>query len=351
MPQLSAEMLAARLSKGRAVPVILLVGNDAYLRDACRDQIVQSALDLGARDWGLIRFSAAEDDFAHILGQARTVPMLSSRQVVIVNGLEDFGQRGEAARKGAEDALSEYLDDPAPFTVLLFEAAALDQRLRLAKLLTDKAQVVSADLPEQPEARARVARTIAARIVRERDAAIEPAALDDLVDLCNADGMTMRTEIEKLTTYVGPARMITRQDVAALVVSEKKYSVFDMAEMLASGERDRALAFLDSLLREGEPAPAVVGAMAWMVRKLLELQEMGPDVSEWQAAARLRMRPETVRIALRNARRIPRTQLTQALQALYHADSKLKSAGKEDRWIMDFLVAGLFNAKTARRAG
>ena len=94
-------------------------------------------------------------------------------------------------------------------------------------------------------------------------------------------------------------------------------------------------------MREGEAAPALVGAITWMFRKLLEAQELGSNVSHWQAAGRLGMRPATAEMALKNARKIPRRQLVTGLRALYDADSQLKSASKNDRAVMEFLVAQL----------
>ena len=78
-----------------------------------------------------------------------------------------------------------------------------------------------------------------------------------------------------------------------------------------------------------------------MFRKLLEAQDLGANISQWQAAGRLGMRPATADLALKNARKIPRRQLVTGLRALYDADSQLKSASKNDRAVMEFLVAQL----------
>ena len=86
MPPISPETLVARLAKGQVVPAVLLLGTDAYLREACRSQIVEISVEPATRDWGVSRFSA-EDEIIQALGQARTVPMLAPRQVVIVSGL------------------------------------------------------------------------------------------------------------------------------------------------------------------------------------------------------------------------------------------------------------------------
>lgn len=347
MPPISPEALVERLVAGKPVPAVLLLGADAYLRQACRDSIVDVVVDPAARDWALSRFSADDDDLGVGLGQARTVPMLASRQAVIITGLESVDEQSEKKRDAQIDDLTAYLEDPAPFTVLVLEAAKLDLRMRLSKLLTQKALVVAAELPADPEARLRMAATLAVQMARERKAPIDKDTAEVLADLCNTDLATIRTEIEKLTTYVGSGQPIRRADVDALVVSEKKYSVWELADMLAAGQRAKALIFLDSLLREGEAPPALVGAMSWMYRKLLEAKELGPHASGYQAAARLSMRPAAAEMAVRQAQKIPRQQLIDGLRALYDADSRLKSGAKDHRAVMEFLVAQLMTPKPA----
>jgi DNA polymerase-3 subunit delta len=347
MPMISSEAVVERLVAGKPVPAVLLLGPDAYLRETCREHIVDIVVDPAVRDWALSRFSANDDGLSVGLGQARTVPMLARRQAVIVTGLEAVEEQAEKKRDAQIDDLTAYLDDPAPFTVLILEAAKLDQRMRLGKVLAQKTLVVAAELPENPEERSRMAASIAVQMARERNAPLDGDTAEVLADLCNADLAAIRNEIEKLATYAGSGQPIRRADVDALVVSEKKYSVWELSEMLATGQRAKALAFLDSLLREGEQPPALVGAMAWMYRSLLQVQELGPHVSGGQAAGILRMRRDTADMAVRQARRIPRRQLVDGLRALYEADSQLKSGAKDDRAVMEFLVAQLMNVKPA----
>jgi DNA polymerase III delta subunit len=93
------------------------------------------------------------------------------------------------------------------------------------------------------------------------------------------------------------------------------------------------------LLREGEQPVQIVGAMAWMCRKLLEAQDLPAQTSKFQAAGRLQMRPPMAELALRESRRIPKQQLLEGLAALYEADSRLKSSAPNPRAILEFLMA------------
>ncbi len=341
MPLISTQELLARLAKGKPIPGILLVGTDSYLRDLCRRKLIDTYVAEGMRDWGVLKFSAREEDAEAILGQARSMPMLAPRQVIFVADTQAWERLEDDSRDSLVKLISEYFDNPAPFTVLVFEAAALDQRMRLAKLFAEKTISVSVELSADPAARVRLAVPLSLDMARELGTTLEQDAADELCDLLNGELAAIHTELEKLSAYVGDRKKITRADVDLLVISARKYEVWDLADMLAEREPAKALAFLDSLLREGEAAPALLGALAWTYRKLLEAQELPAGGPGWQAASRLKMRSEKAELAVRQSRKFPKAQLTSGLAALYEADSRLKSGGTNQRAVMEFLVTQL----------
>jgi DNA polymerase-3 subunit delta len=178
-------------------------------------------------------------------------------------------------------------------------------------------------------------------MAKELGAILEPDAAEELCDILNGELASIRTELEKLSAYVGERRKITRADVDLLVISARKYEVWDLADMLSARNPAQALEFLDRLLREGEAAPALLGALAWTYRKLLEAQELPAGTAGWQAASRLKMRPQAAELAVQQSRKFPKSQLTTGLAALYEADSRLKSGGTNQRAVMEFLVTQL----------
>ena len=61
---------------------------------------------------------------------------------------------GDKNREETVAQLELYLGDPAPFTVLVIEAARLDERMKLAKILAQKMLVVEVGLGRKPRAAA-----------------------------------------------------------------------------------------------------------------------------------------------------------------------------------------------------
>src|SRR5712664_1356441 len=315
MARVSPEELLGRLEKGKPIPAILLLGEEPYLRDACRTQLIERFVPEASRTWAVSRYSAERGETQAAFEQAQTLPMLSPQQVVFLEDVEAIEKLGEKNRDEAVAQLGGYLEDPAPFTVLVLEATALAQALG-----------------------------------KEEGVEFEKGAAEDLAEFVAADLVRLKTEIEKLATYAAGKKMIGRADVSALVISEKTTTVWELADMLASRQPKKAQEFLDRLLRDGEAPLEMLGAITWMYRKVIEASELKGVTNGWQAARALSMRPEQAELALQNARKISKTRLLGGLRALQKADDRLKG-GKDARTVLEFLVSELTAAEAQAARG
>jgi len=341
MARLTPQELIARLEKGKAIPALLLLGEETYLRDTCRALLIGQFVPEASRAWAVSRYSAGRGETQSALEQAQTLPMLSPQQLVFLEDVQAIEKLGEKNREEAVGQLEAYLGNAAPFTVLVLEATGLDQRMKLGKLLGDKTLVVEVGLGANAEERLSTAAVLAREIAKEEGVEFEKGAAEDLAEFVAADLMRLKTEIVKLATYVNARKLIRRDDVSAMVISEKKTTVWELADMLASRQSRRALEFLDRLLRDGEEPLPMLGAITWMYRKLIEASEVRGVTNGWQAAKALGMRPEQAELALQNARKISKSRLLSGLRALQRADDRLKKGGEDARAVMEFVVAEL----------
>ena len=77
MARFSSQQLLERLKNGKLIPALLLLGEEPYLRDACRKVLVETFVLEAARTWGVSRYSADRGETQRALEQAQTLPMLS----------------------------------------------------------------------------------------------------------------------------------------------------------------------------------------------------------------------------------------------------------------------------------
>jgi len=341
MASTSAEKLLEQLARGKPIGAVLLLGTDHYLREMCRNRIIDTCVPEAARDWAVARLSARDAGWDEILQRAETLPMLAPRQVIVVEDVESVEKLGEKSREEIIEALEKYLSSPAPFTVLVLEASELDGRQKFRKLLGEKALVVELTIGGESAA------ALAVQMAKDLGAEIDRDAAALLVDIVNGEPARIRGELEKLATYALGRGRITAADVETLVVAARKNTVWQLTDMLASRRRRDALAFLDNLLREGEQPIGIVGALAWTYRKLIEARDLPAHTGGFQAARQLGMRPEAAEAAVRQAHRVSKSELLSGLVALAEADSRLKSSNPNPRALMEFLIARLTTPSSA----
>src|SRR6202022_426435 len=115
MPRVSHEELLARLTKGKPTPALLLLGDEPFLRDASRAQLIDTFVPEATRAWALSRYSADRNETQDALEQAQTLPMLAPRQIVFLHDVEKIEKLGEKNRDAAVEELEAYLKTPQPF--------------------------------------------------------------------------------------------------------------------------------------------------------------------------------------------------------------------------------------------
>src|ERR1700719_994419 len=213
MARISPQELVSRLEEGKIIPAILLIGDEPYLRDACRVQLIEKFVPEASRTWAVSRYSAERGETEAALSQAQSLPMLSPQQVVFLEDAEAIEELGDKNREETVGQLEIYLGDPAPFTVLVIEAARLDERMKLAKILTQKTLAVEVGLGENPEQRQSAALLMADSFAKTIGVQFEKGAAEDLADRVSADLVRLKTEIEKLANYLGERKKITREDI------------------------------------------------------------------------------------------------------------------------------------------
>lgn len=337
MARISRDELLARFQQNKKLPAILLLGDEPYLRDKCRADLIGHFVEEAARTWAVSRFSADRGETQAALDQAQTLPMLSPKQVVFLEDAEAIESLGEKNRKETMDNILAYLKDPAPFTVLVIEAAKLDMRMQLGKNLAEETTVVEVGTGDDPNARLAAAAEVAKSLAREQGIELEKGAAEELAELVSGDLLRLQTEMEKLATFAGEHKIISNADITALVISEKTTTIWEVAAFLAAQQPKQAIEFINRLFAEGEPALLMLGGITWMYRKIVEASEVRGATNGWQAARALGMRPEQAEIAIQCSRKISKQRLMKGLQYLRDADVQLKS-GRDERTVMEFLM-------------
>lgn len=146
-------------------------------------------------------------------------------------------------------------------------------------------------------------------------------------------------EIDKLSTYAGKGGQIRVEDVRLLTPASRQTRIFDLTDALARRERSRALALLHALLAAGESPLGIVALTAYQTRTLLQVKSLAErGMRAAQIAQTAGMAPFVVEKSLGLARQLSFAQLEAAHRTLLDVDTALKRSRMTPEMALDLLV-------------
>jgi DNA polymerase-3 subunit delta len=347
---LSPDQFLDRMRKSPPAPVYLFLGPEAYQRGRCRKALLERVLTPDDRENGLTQLDLEQIPMAAVLDDARSLSLFAPNRVVWVSGAEGVLPRGRSAAQeensGAEE-LAEYLRDPTPGTVLVFEASRYDfegeDRTKLERVQKFYSRI--SEVVEFRPYSVESARRLAQEIAKEAGLQIGLSEIGLLVESLAGDAARIANEIEKLRLYAGTNRKVTPDDILNLVPNAQASTIFALVAALGRGDRKRSLDSLDTLLREGEYLPLALTFLATQFRLAMVAQEAGLRTSQQIQA---HFTKQGIRIWRDRADQIyqtvtafPKEKLALAIEKVYGADRALRDTRPDDRVVMEEFVFSL----------
>jgi DNA polymerase-3 subunit delta len=276
--------------------------------------------------------------------------LFAPNRVVWVSGAEGVLPRGRSAAQednSGADELAEYLRDPTPGTVVVFEASRYDfdgeDRTKLERVQKFYSRI--SEVVEFRPYSVESARRLTQEIAKEAGLQIGLSEIGLLVESLAGDAARIANEVEKLRLYAGSNRKVTSDDILNLVPNAQASTIFALVAALGRGDRKRSLDSLDTLLREGEYLPLALTFLATQFRLAMVAQEAGLRTSQQIQA---HFTKQGIRIWRDRADQIyqtvtafPKEKLALAIEKVYGADRALRDTRPDDRVVMEAFVFSL----------
>ncbi|HYH98298.1 DNA polymerase III subunit delta [Hyalangium sp.] len=172
-------------------------------------------------------------------------------------------------------------------------------------------------------------------------------ALEQLKERVGGNIRLLQSELEKLAVYAGDSATIELADVALLVHHAREEEYFELSEALQKRDLKGALGYAEDAMGQGTHALQLLGAVASIVRGLLENHErlsqyakgtaprsfddfkarIFPKIEQEAKAAKGRApHPYAAFLSMQAAARYERRELLRGLVACAEADLELKSS-------------------------
>ena len=348
--------IAAEVKENRLRAGYVLVGDEVFLYERCRQAVMDALVPADMRDFCLSELDLAETSIFEALDRAQTPSLMAPFQVLFIRNLKQLYTRG--AKKEEFAALDAYFKSPNPQALLIFVADHLripsdprrmdmqdkDRYERIRETLGDWCGIVELARVDEADALKWIASE-----AKRREVTIEPDAARELADALGADMMLIAQEVEKLVLFVGPKKLVTLGDVETMVLAAKQRSLYELTDAISAKDRARALSLLHGLLNASDGGEdAAIGhlyMLARTFRQMLVILEKNVRDSRaiWQALWQgFRMPPFAAEDVIRQARRYKsRRELTRALRLIARADLELRSQPPDKRLVLERLVLDL----------
>jgi DNA polymerase-3 subunit delta len=247
--------------------------------------------------------------------------------VTEVDGVKaDRGRRG--GWKAADvEAVTTYLANPAPATVLALVAEDLKASAALWKACAKAGTVLAFDVAKK-ELHGWVAEQF-----RQRGVRAESDAVAALVGLVGDDVQALKSEIDKVATWARD-EPIGEREVQMLVPANADVPIYELTEAWSVRDSARALAISEAIF-DNDPkprrdvAPRLAGSLASHLTRLRELKRLAADgVGSKEAAERLKLHPFRAQKLYAQAEGFSEEELDDAVLALAALDGALKGQSK-----------------------
>ncbi len=300
-----------------SIPLLCyLYGDEPFLLERCVERILSITVDPGFRDFNFNLFYGNESKGVDILNAAMTLPMFCERRTVLV-------RRADALRSEELETLLPYINNPSESTCLIFTGTKTDQRKKFFQEIKKRGELVEykkiyeAKLGDFIKGEARL---------KERE--IEPAAVGLLSAMIGNNLQELSSQIEKLAIYTGQRKRITIDDVKTIASDSKAFTVFELCRFVGMRDMRNAVKSLDTLFRDGEQAPAIIGALArhsrqlWRVRELLNRNAIQGEISREAG-----INPYFLQEIIVQAKKFSVPDLKKLIEELHVCDMASKSGG------------------------
>ena len=310
-------------------PVIFLVGDEKYLKEKAINELRSSLLDGSSGELDYKVLHGSDTSANEILSCASTIPFFSSKRLIVV---KDF----EKLSKEDTSRIISYIKKPHQHTCLVVDIKdddILDQDPALNRYIdvlkfTDLADTELSNW--------------ITKYISSRGRAIDEDALEILKESQGTALLNLSQELEKLITFVGSRKTITRNDVELLVGKGVLASVFDITGSVSERDASRALGIVYDLMSTGKKPYEIIGLLCLHFRRILKAHALiSKGSTESSARQLLRIPRKNAKEFCAQVQSFSSDQIEAKMMVLLEADLSVKRPKYSPSLIMEFTIIRL----------
>lgn len=245
--------IAQDIKENNFSKVYLLCGEETYLRNQYRDKLLK-ALSPDDNSMNSIAFTGKDIPVSEVIDFAQTMPFFAERRVILI---EDSGF---FASKGAADELCEYVKSIPETACIVFSESEVNKTYKLYKAVAASGHVAEFKRQGTEDLKKWILINL-----KKENLSITGQALDEFLSGTGDDMLMIKSELDKLISYVHGKKGISLEDVNAVCIPKIEDKIFEMLDYIMTGRCEDALRLYGDLLALRDTPQHI---MAMIVRQL-----------------------------------------------------------------------------------
>ncbi|WP_453994853.1 DNA polymerase III subunit delta [Bacillus nitroreducens] len=329
-----------KIKKKQFAPIYLLHGTESFLIQETKDLLISYSMNDNEKDFNLSVFDLEETPVEVALADAETLPFMGERRLVILQNPHFLtAVKNKEKVEHNLSVLENYLNSPAPFTILALTAPyeKLDERKKIVKQLKAKAEVLTVNTLSEKD----LHKWITDRAMQHQ-VTISSSAIQDLLQVAGTNLMNITQEIDKMCLYLGINGEITEDTVKLLVPRSLEQNIFSLIDKVVNRKLEEALRIFYDLLQNNEEPIKILSLLATQFRLIYHVKELSRQgYGQQQIAGNLKVHPFRVKLASGQANLFTQEELLKIMDQLAEADYELKNGKMDKQLILELFIMKL----------
>ncbi|ENH97528.1 DNA polymerase III subunit delta [Gracilibacillus halophilus YIM-C55.5] len=324
--------------------VYYLYGTENYMIEEVKQALFKYALEEEDRQTNVSQHDLEETSIQEVVADCETLPFLGERKLVIANNPSFLKAKPPASDINHHlDRLLQYIDEPAPFSILLIIAPyeKRDDRKKVNKQLKQKAHAIACEPLKEWNMDEMVY-----RIARQHHVTVSEDVVQYIVSELGTNLMAIQSEITKMALYVGEGNQIKREDAEQLLSHYEHSSGLKLMDTIMNRDLAKAMEISKDLEKMNEDPIALLALIASQFRTLMHVKMLKQKgYNQNQMAQQLGIHPYVAKLSLGRSSKFSHEELQQALSLIADTDAKIKQGKLEKSFALELLLYQLINRK------
>lgn len=319
--------LLKQLSEGRLLQTYLFLGEERLFHEELIKSILNKILSPEDQQFNYMRIDAGEIEPSELVRNLETPPFWGGARLIYLDNLEE-------GVSGIEEAVLKGIGNIADGVYFILSALKLDGRKKVHQEIQKRINVVDCN---------RIPKTDLPIWIKQRAekmgiklTSVQIAKIGQRLGL---DLLRIRTELEKLKTFMGVNAQVDDGDLDRLIPGSPEPDIFGLIDAVAERNPRLGLPRLEDLLNSGENEIKILATISRQFRNITAACEArSQGLNAKMLASMLGINPYVAEKSFVQSGRFSLKELSKIMERLVLADYRMKTGQREPRLELELTV-------------